>query len=94
MEAVRFQTPLVDGPFGVPTSDGPVIACRTAFFPGLAFDRAGGRLGYGGGYYDRWAERFASVTTIGLGFDVQRVDQVPMQPHDRPLDDVWFLPTD
>lgn len=57
--------------------------------PGLAFDRTGGRLGRGGGYYDRaLAEQTAAAHTIrvGIGFHFQLVDRVPMTAHDRHLD--------
>lgn len=55
--------------------------------PGVAFDRRGGRLGYGGGYYDRFLPRLRSGTiTIGLAYDLQLVEQVPTETHDVPLD--------
>lgn len=55
--------------------------------PGVAFDRRGGRLGYGGGYYDRFLPRLRSGTiTIGLAYDLQLVEQVPAETHDVPLD--------
>lgn len=57
--------------------------------PGLAFDRNGGRLGRGGGYYDRaLAEQAAGARTIrmGIGFHFQLVERVPMTAHDRHLD--------
>lgn len=57
--------------------------------PGLAFDREGGRLGRGGGYYDRvLSGRSAAGRAIfvGVGFHFQLVDRVPMMAHDRRLD--------
>lgn len=54
--------------------------------PGLAFDRQGHRLGYGGGFYDRY---FASLrpdaARIGIAFSVQLVDEVPAGPDDVPV---------
>jgi 5-formyltetrahydrofolate cyclo-ligase len=51
--------------------------------PGVAFDRNGGRLGYGKGYYDGLLPKArAGVLKIGVGFDVQLVESVPMGPHD------------
>ena len=53
--------------------------------PGLAFDRNGGRIGYGGGFYDRWLERGERGTlwTLGLAVSVQLVEQVPRGTWDR-----------
>ena len=50
--------------------------------PGLAFDRFGGRLGYGGGYYDRYLNKYPSTLAYGLAYDFQLTDQVPMEDHD------------
>lgn len=55
--------------------------------PGLAFDRAGHRLGYGGGHYDRYLARLRTETPrIGIGFSVQLVDRVPVGALDQRLD--------
>lgn len=55
--------------------------------PGLAFNRYGFRLGYGGGYYDRFfAEIKEDVPKIGLCFDMQIVDNVPIDSYDIPVD--------
>lgn len=73
-----------------PATAAPVIP-RTMFVPLLAFDRRMGRLGYGGGFYDRTLARLADagpVTAIGLALAGMEVDAVPMEPHDRPLDAV------
>lgn len=57
--------------------------------PGLAFTRAGDRLGQGGGWYDRFlAGTRGDCTTIGVGFDVQIVDRLPVEAHDVRLDHV------
>lgn len=57
--------------------------------PGLAFDAEGGRLGYGGGFYDRYLTRTRSSTwRIGLAFDEQIVDAVPRGGHDLAVDAV------
>jgi 5-formyltetrahydrofolate cyclo-ligase len=54
--------------------------------PGLAFDMAGGRIGYGRGYYDSLlANASPGSTLIGLAFDCQIVDRVPMTGHDVPV---------
>ncbi|MEJ8306625.1 5-formyltetrahydrofolate cyclo-ligase [Saccharibacillus sacchari] len=58
--------------------------------PGLAFDLKGGRIGYGGGFYDRLAQRFqvagAKPGYWALAFDEQVVEEVPMEPHDFRLE--------
>lgn len=53
--------------------------------PGLAFDRQGGRLGRGGGYYDRWLASCQGMT-VALCRDITLVDRLPMQEHDRRVD--------
>ena len=55
--------------------------------PGVAFDRAGGRLGQGGGHYDRTLARLGSKTfRVGFCFSCQIVDRVPRVTHDELLD--------
>jgi len=59
--------------------------------PLLAWDLAGRRLGYGGGYYDRTlaalrAEGAAPVLAVGLAFEGQRIDDLPQEAHDQNLD--------
>jgi 5-formyltetrahydrofolate cyclo-ligase len=52
--------------------------------PGLAFDREGHRLGYGGGYYDRYLARLRpDATRVGIGFSMQVLDEVPAGPSDE-----------
>lgn len=53
--------------------------------PIVAFDRENDRLGYGKGYYDRYLQRFPTPT-IGLAFNFQKVDDIPKQKQDVPLD--------
>lgn len=51
--------------------------------PGVAFDREGYRLGYGGGFYDRLlSQKRKEVPVVSLAFDLQIVKQVPTEPHD------------
>lgn len=51
--------------------------------PGLAFDRHGGRIGYGAGYYDRFFERTPDATIIAVAYAEQIIANVPMEPHDK-----------
>lgn len=54
--------------------------------PGLCFDRQGFRLGYGGGYYDRFLARLsATCLTIGYAYDWQLIAEVPRESWDLPL---------
>jgi 5-formyltetrahydrofolate cyclo-ligase len=54
--------------------------------PGVAFDRRGGRIGHGRGYFDRLlAEVRPDATLAGLAFECQMFDRVPMQAHDAPM---------
>lgn len=62
----------------------PLHALDLVVLPGLAFDRAGNRLGRGMGYYDKFLGRLPQrVPTVGLAFDFQVVDDFPpLEPHD------------
>ena len=52
--------------------------------PGLAFDRRGGRMGYGGGYYDRFLAN-ANTTAAALAYTCQVIERVPTGAHDAPV---------
>lgn len=54
--------------------------------PGTAFTRAGGRLGYGGGFYDRFFEANPSHLKIAAAYPFQVVEQLPLEAHDCPVD--------
>ena len=54
--------------------------------PGSVFDKRGGRFGYGGGYYDRFVSKIPGASRIGLAYDLQVVEQIPLQAHDELLD--------
>ncbi len=57
--------------------------------PGLAFDPTGGRLGRGGGFYDRLLSgRSARSRVVGVGFECQRVPGLTLAPHDALMDGV------
>ena len=64
----------------------PAEALDMIIVPLVAFDRAGARLGYGGGCYDRYLPMLSpACQIIGIAFDEQRVDHVPTDTHDLPL---------
>lgn len=54
--------------------------------PGLAFDIHGGRLGKGGGFYDKFLSRAVNAKKVALAYDFQIVDKVPIEPHDLTVD--------
>jgi 5-formyltetrahydrofolate cyclo-ligase len=70
--------------------DEATIAC--AIVPGRAFTRTGLRMGRGNGGYDRWIDmqlvRNPAMKTIGVCFECQLIDDLPMESHDRPVDAV------
>jgi 5-formyltetrahydrofolate cyclo-ligase len=85
----EFALPLVPDLLGIASSDGLPVdddAIDVALCPGLGFDARGGRLGYGGGYYDRWlAGPGARAVPVGVALDEAIVDAVPAGPDDRPM---------
>lgn len=84
---------LIPGTFGIlEPSPGPLAHPAPAntrfdviFVPGLAFDRAGNRLGYGRAYYDQFLAGTKALK-IGLAFALQIVEDVPVAPHDQRVD--------
>ncbi len=81
---------LVIARFGLrePRPDAPAVALDqiTAFvIPGIAFDRAGGRIGWGRGYYDATLEAVPSALRIALAFECQLVPHIGREPHDMPV---------
>lgn len=57
--------------------------------PGLGFGRLGQRLGYGGGYYDRFLKS-TDALKVGLGYGCQLVEDCPVEEHDIFMDEVWI----
>ena len=82
-------------PFGVPepVADGPVATDKTGLVivPGLVFDRRGYRVGYGGGYYDRFLCLEPDHPTIGLCYDFQLMDRLEPDPYDIAVDTVFSI---
>jgi 5-formyltetrahydrofolate cyclo-ligase len=73
---------------GLPASDrGPPVVPDAVLVPCVGYTRSGWRLGYGGGYFDRWLAQHPRVTAIGVAWSVGEIaDEALMpQPHDRPL---------
>lgn len=79
------------GPLGTrhPPADCPQLVPDVLLVPMLAFDDAGYRLGWGGGFYDRTLARLRATggpVAVGVGYAGQRVDKVPRDAHDARLD--------
>ena len=82
---------LIKGGFGVrePGPDAPEVFPSALLVPLVAFDRRGGRVGYGKGHFDRAIAALEAkhpILTIGLAYAVQEIEEVPVEPHDRMLD--------
>jgi len=83
---------LVAGYCGIPEPN-PALCARvqpaeidTVIVPGSVFDEQGGRMGYGGGYYDRFlANQAPGATRVGIAFELQIRPYLPLQPHDQRL---------
>lgn len=71
-----------------PVANGPVAQDETALvlMPGLAFDRAGHRIGYGGGFYDKFLAREPHHPTVALCYDFQVMDRLETEEFDIPVD--------
>lgn len=84
---------LVPARYGLrePPPDAPSIALdqiAVFFVPGLAFDRGGGRVGWGRGHYDATLAAAPGAWRVGLAFDFQLVDGVPREAHDALLHEI------
>lgn len=85
------ETSMEPGVFGTshPHAGHPVVDPDLIVAPLAAFDRQGGRIGYGAGYYDKATaelrERGLPYRIIGIAFACQEVDAVPVEAHDEPL---------
>jgi len=82
--------PLLINKYGIPE---PVKAKRVypdiLFVPLVAFDKELNRLGYGGGFYDRYIQkisRFKKIAKVGLAFSFQKLKTIPTNKHDKKLD--------
>jgi 5-formyltetrahydrofolate cyclo-ligase len=85
---------LIRGKYGIlePNHDCNTIEPDMLLVPLLAYDEAGHRLGYGGGYYDQTLRKLIStkknITSIGVAFKIQRFKKLPIDTFDIPLDAV------
>lgn len=72
---------------GIPSPDGPPVEPDVVLVPCLGYTSSGFRLGYGGGYYDRWLAAHPHVTAIGVAWSACEVNEAEFVPqaHDQPL---------
>jgi len=86
---------LIKGKYGIlePSEKNKVIIPSVLFVPLLAFDDNGNRLGYGGGYYDKYIEDLENkenmVLKVGVGYSFQKIHEVPNNSMDKKLN--WIL---
>lgn len=81
---------MIPGEFGAMIPEtGAWIEPEIVIVPLVAFDRQGGRLGYGGGFYDRTLEQLRGsrpALAIGFAYAAQEDQRLPLEPTDQPLD--------
>ncbi len=75
-----------------PIDDGPVADDEEALvlMPGLAFTQKGDRMGYGGGFYDKFLAAEPNHPTLALCYDFQMVEKLPTEEYDIPVDAVFW----
>ena len=75
-----------------PITDEPIAEDETALvlMPGLAFDPQGHRMGYGGGFYDKFLEKEPNHPTIALCYEFQMLEHLETEAHDIPVDTVLW----
>jgi 5-formyltetrahydrofolate cyclo-ligase len=81
-------TPMTEDRHGIPIPAGDVtVLPDVVLLPLVAFDAQGFRIGYGGGYFDRTLATLSPKPfSVGVGFELARIDSVRPEPHDIPLD--------
>ena len=84
-----FKDPLVINKYGIPeTKNNKIIIPDVLLVPLLGFDKKMFRLGYGGGYYDRYIDKLQGkkkIITIGLAYSFQYIDNLPVENFDKSL---------
>jgi len=84
------KDPLLINKYGIPEPfDNKVVYPDTLFVPMVAFDKDLNRIGYGGGFYDRYISKLKKrkkILTIGLAYSFQRVKKIQVHKHDIKLD--------
>ena len=85
-----FKDPLKINKFGIPeTTSNKKINPNILLIPLVGFDEQLNRIGYGGGYYDRYISKVQDkydIIKIGVGFSFQKIKNIPINKHDKKLD--------
>lgn len=91
---VRDLSELRRGAFGIrePRSGAEPTKLDFILCPGLAFTKTGGRLGQGGGFYDRFLPRHPEALKLGVAFSCQIVKTLELAPHDIAMDQILIAP--
>jgi len=78
------DTPMKNGAYGIPIPVGTkIVQPDTVIIPMVGFDRQGYRLGYGSGFFDRTLDSYQrQPLSLGIAFEMQRLDSIHPQPHD------------
>jgi 5-formyltetrahydrofolate cyclo-ligase len=81
------ETDLEQGFFGLmqPAESAEEVTPDVLIMPLVAFTEGGDRIGQGGGFYDKWLEAHPDAIRIGLAWDIQKVADMPIEPHDMRL---------
>lgn len=81
------QPPTTKDECGIPCAQGAATVPDVVLVPCVGFARQGWRLGYGGGYFDRFMAAHPEVTVIGVSWDIGQLEEsvINPQPHDQPL---------
>ena len=90
-EVKNIDEDLAPGEYGIKE---PLDMCHEADYskidliiaPGLGFTKKGGRLGYGGGYYDKFIQKNQNIPVCALTYDRLVLDYLPVKEHDVPVD--------
>ena len=97
VQILNLEDDLVPGKYGVPepkvslASSGVEELLDLVVVPGLAFDKRGHRLGRGMGFFDRFLSRCTGAYTLGICLDQQVLENIPVEKHDVPLDEVLAI---
>ena len=87
------NTELIENKFSIlePKNKDKVKFPKIILIPLLGYSKSGFRLGYGGGYYDKYLSKngIGDVKKIGIAFSFQEVEEIPVEDHDERLD--WIL---